>query len=479
MKKLRIKGHTTIELKDAKTGKVEKFENDNMVTNALNYYLQDVGAFNGNPILTSDVRDNLIPNLLGGLILLDGTLTESAETIICPTGKKMVGNGSYDITADGQDGVTELGSWNATESGWQFDGTFKEVWDFSNTQANGTIRCACLTSATHGYIGEGNATSGGSKPWNAAGRKNDLSYPGTPIGINIDGGTYQPDRVVHASRTNNTITMVDEYNIVRTSGHIEEHMSETGKIKLVTHKAPIKKLDVRYGAGQEFIPTTETEVALNSNFAAALNQNNPNHYKKYGDTFVLFAGLVGVDYGQGQWGRIPANGTLHVARINADNTASYFAIPNPKGATYLDINVFSIVVSATTIGFMSYSDGYYFVNLNTPADVTIEESGTSLIDFCYPDLEVAGGAGTKIDIGARKCYPDNGWRNGSNFYKYETYLGDNRLTNLLVSDAQNNKSTALYKSQNYLATINNLAEPVVKTAEKTMKVTYVLSFDEE
>ena len=128
---------------------------------------------------------------------------------------------------------------------------------------------------------------------------------------------------------------------------------------------------------------------------------------------------------------------------------------------------------------MSYSDGYYFVNLNTPADVTIEESGTSLIDFCYPDLEVAGGAGTKIDIGARKCYPDNGWRNGSNFYKYETYLGDNRLTNLLVSDAQNNKSTALYKSQNYLATINNLAEPVVKTAEKTMKVTYVLSFDEE
>jgi hypothetical protein len=31
----------------------------------------------------------------------------------------------------------------------------------------------------------------------------------------------------------------------------------------------------------------------------------------------------------------------------------------------------------------------------------------------------------------------------------------------------------------YLATINNLAQPVVKTANKTTKVTYTVTFDDE
>ena len=36
----------------------------------------------------------------------------------------------------------------------------------------------------------------------------------------------------------------------------------------------------------------------------------------------------------------------------------------------------------------------------------------------------------------------------------------------------------LMKDDRYLATINNLAEPVVKTSSKTMKVTYTLTFEE-
>jgi hypothetical protein len=36
----------------------------------------------------------------------------------------------------------------------------------------------------------------------------------------------------------------------------------------------------------------------------------------------------------------------------------------------------------------------------------------------------------------------------------------------------------LYKTTNYLATINNLETPITKSNEKTMKVTYILSFDD-
>lgn len=40
---MKIHGHSTIELRNVKTGKVEKYEDDNMVTNALQRFLQDTG----------------------------------------------------------------------------------------------------------------------------------------------------------------------------------------------------------------------------------------------------------------------------------------------------------------------------------------------------------------------------------------------------------------------------------------------------
>ena len=39
-------------------------------------------------------------------------------------------------------------------------------------------------------------------------------------------------------------------------------------------------------------------------------------------------------------------------------------------------------------------------------------------------------------------------------------------------------SLYVMKDPRYLATINNLSEPVVKTSSKTMKVTYTLTFEE-
>ena len=36
----------------------------------------------------------------------------------------------------------------------------------------------------------------------------------------------------------------------------------------------------------------------------------------------------------------------------------------------------------------------------------------------------------------------------------------------------------IIKDVRYLATINNLSEPVVKTSSKTMKVTYTITFEE-
>ena len=247
---MKIKGHSIIELTDVKTGKKEVYENDNMVTNALDKYFEDVGAFNTSPLYDTNVRNDLIPKLLGGLLILDTELQEDANNIICPTGVKMIGNGAYNVSSGNESEVTELGTYDQVESHWTSDGKMVFVWNFSTSQANcdpdsgQQIKCLCLTSANHGYIGEGNANSGKYFPVNGTYRRSDYTLSGTPNSISIDGKEYQNSRIVHASKASNTITMIDLYNFVRTGDHIEEHMSETGKIKLITYKEPIKKLDL-------------------------------------------------------------------------------------------------------------------------------------------------------------------------------------------------------------------------------------------
>lgn len=470
---MKIKGHSVIELTDVNTGKVERYSDNNMLTNAIDYYLQDVGLVNQNPVFTSDVRNNLVNQLMGGLLLLDENLTESAENIICPSGVKMVGNGSYNISSTAEDDVTELGSWNATESRWMSDGSYKMVWDFRTDQANGVIKCACLTSANHGFIGEGNSTSGAYRPRSGTGRRSDYTYSGSASSILIDGGNNQGSRIVHASRTNNTITMIDEYNLIRTTDHINEHMSETGKIKLKTYIAPFKKIDIRYNQAQDYMPATVTEISIPSAFVTALNHGNPYWYHKMGDTFCIVTGLVGVDYGQGQWARIPANGTMHILRINANNTLSYFAIPNPKGSSNLDLLLESILVSIDTLAFAESNFGAWFIDLSDTTDFSNEAGWTyGSVDFFYPSANVAFADGVKIDLGERKCYYANCWRNSGDSSQCNTYLNDNPLTNSYLF------GTGISKSTNYLATINNLSEPVTKTDNKTMKVTYTLSFDD-
>ena len=54
-----MKGHSKIELKDVNTGKVQTFENDNMVTNALKYFLADYCPAH-NCLIDSNIRNKNI-----------------------------------------------------------------------------------------------------------------------------------------------------------------------------------------------------------------------------------------------------------------------------------------------------------------------------------------------------------------------------------------------------------------------------------
>jgi hypothetical protein len=152
---MKIKGKTIIELNDAKTGKlVQRTEDNNMLTNALTKFYKQGGITNPSAFNAGAIRSDALHYLLGGVLLLDTALTEDADIIRVPTGVGMTGNGVYDVLNSGN--PTELGSWNETESGWQQDGSYKMVWDYTTSQGNGTIACVCLTSLYGGYRGAGN-----------------------------------------------------------------------------------------------------------------------------------------------------------------------------------------------------------------------------------------------------------------------------------------------------------------------------------
>ena len=173
-----IKGHTLIDLKNIHTGEVEHWEDDNMVTNALTYFMAQGGMTNPTA-LNNYIRGDIIKYLLGGVMLLDTALTEQATNVRVPVGVGMTANGAMEIL--NSEAPTELGSWNASESGWQQDGSFKMVWDWTTSQGNGTINCVSLTNRYQGMRGIGNK-SGGSKTNSVS--RNDYN---TTVGYTVDG----------------------------------------------------------------------------------------------------------------------------------------------------------------------------------------------------------------------------------------------------------------------------------------------------
>lgn len=160
---MKIKGNTQIILSDAKTGKVVQHINeDNIVTTGIGEYLKNHGMLNTTPF-SQEIRTNLIEGLFGGILLLDSEQTESVNTHYVESGTKMVANAVYDYASTGT--PTEMGSYNAVESGWQDTdhSVFRFVYDWSTSQGNCAIgqeiSCVCLTSKYHGYEGEGNSQS--------------------------------------------------------------------------------------------------------------------------------------------------------------------------------------------------------------------------------------------------------------------------------------------------------------------------------
>lgn len=146
-----MKGITTFELTDVNTGEKEVFTDTNMFTNALDSIFNRAPYYFNNALLQkfNQVSEELLTptnkKALGGLLLFPERIEEDAENLYAPADNKPTGIASNDAYA-GED--SRRGSYDST-SGPVTNG-YRFVWNFTTAQANGKISCACLTSAKGG-----------------------------------------------------------------------------------------------------------------------------------------------------------------------------------------------------------------------------------------------------------------------------------------------------------------------------------------
>lgn len=145
----KLHGHLKMELFDAKTQKLIKtVEKDNMVTNALQYMLNNVAG--GTPGNLNGLMMPVATRALGGLMLFSDSLDEHPSNIHFPFGQNQNGDYSYFVAGAGRGVNTSnpmAGSLNAAESGPTNRG-YVSVWDFGTSQANGRIKAAALTQCS-------------------------------------------------------------------------------------------------------------------------------------------------------------------------------------------------------------------------------------------------------------------------------------------------------------------------------------------
>ena len=143
-----LHGSATIELTNA-DGSKHIVKHDNMITNAVNDMLT---SFRGEMPLVmrmASTGDSFVKHLFGGIMLFNERLTDDPADYAINT-TKITGYASQDAY-NGTD--LARGSANLAESGLQEDGSYKLVFDFSTSQANGNIQSIGLCPNVMGQIG--------------------------------------------------------------------------------------------------------------------------------------------------------------------------------------------------------------------------------------------------------------------------------------------------------------------------------------
>lgn len=530
-----LKGTATIELTDVKTGKKEVVKHDNLVTNAINdlLTLNPMGMRfrtysntqnNSTDTSATDMYHEMggsfetgmmpiCPNAVGGILLYEDALEEDPAKYYAPMDNLLVGYSSNDVNTTEN---TRRGSMNQTESGPLEDGTgYRFVFDFTTSQANGTIASLGLTSMRGGKAGYGS-------------EEDLVGYPMLVVDMDDTRVTqvYSLDDMWFAR--NNHVAVDTENNWVYYARLMTANTVAVGKLKF-----PVDTIGIITAPSatpdKVVAETTLTTTTFGAVASSTLAYKDYSRSYAFAGTFV--DGDDGYIWGFQHKGNVAGNssGTATVLWIKISKTDFSFTegewilnaqlLPfgmseyNEAGSFAANRKQFrnNSIIKGGRLYALKYDQmGVYSINLENPADIQLMECDFT-ISAIFPQTSSLGNNyvafGTNvIEMGDVIAYK-NAYINGGKIHRagcgttsrvslgvfqkhsVNKAMESNSVTRahygpffLTYYDFYYSYSNSYYHyyypvvwlMTPYLATINNLETPVTKTADKTMKITYIL-----
>lgn len=499
-----LKGTTKIELTNVKTGEVEVIEKHNLVTNAVPSLLENPFAWQlKSQYLAGYFAGNILPlcpNLFGGILLYEDAIPENVDQLYAQPDNKLIGYSSNNVN-DKTDIMR--GSMNQNESGALEDGSgYRFVFDFTTAQANGTISALGLTSKWGGIAGCGSA----------------------------DFKNTQSPKVFFDSVNNSAIGFsekwayanalcYDENTGIITSAYV------SGQNKVCVQKIQANTKSWKLRRSMSMVDYTQVQPAeyLETTVFASASTSNAHRYCAMcdgGDGYIW-----GFEHANNADGNSSGKASVNWIKIKLEDLSF------EEGTWQIDAQIYRLGYQYTTPGqwvnrtaqecnavvlggylyCINYGKtGLYKINLSNVTDISFFEhpnkniiipgKGTigniENLYYGFANLAVAGnkvcmwnGYLNKDEIVRNACnvnsYADgtsslnDGWIDQSgNFYPQRQCIGMHNIKMGAFSIGYNPGNSAVHAymllDAPYLATINNLPAPVQKTADKTMKITYIL-----
>ena len=444
-----LKGNTKIELTNIHTGKKEVIEKHNTFTNAISKLLEYYTA-TGQPIYYGS-SNPFLPLSTVGLsgIYLSSEILDEKTTIVDP--RTIVGYAGYKVDTSGS---KYMGSLNSNESK-KLDNGYQYVWDFGTDRANGIISAVGLTSGTSNVVSNSN-----NFPYNLVQNVQTGRYIiNLPwVGQCIDCTEFGK-KFMFATLT--TPTTVKFTQIQITYGIVT--LNDTPIYKIIKEET-VTIPDLNITLANYYYDSTCCYISFDvaNKFYYLIT---PNKYIRFNANTLNYDASFGVK-------SMPSN------LLYKESSVSYAGVINGYMYKYKTYDLYRWKVDSPESNSkyleLSSSDktplnsvGNYFISGNILLDP--EEKKVYTINNNYSDIgynpalvyPVASSDNTNIFLGA---YNDN--------------VGNNNLDSFRgYSSAQTHKyvpkcNTWYYP---YFATINNLVEPVTKTSDKAMKITYTVT----
>lgn len=459
-----LKGHTKIQLFDAKTGElVQETNDDNMVTNAISRLINPPLDFLvGSGINLNTVLSKTLPiqtTGMAGVMVFSNKIEENANHVLADNSDVSIGHAGSAYSGTN----TKRGTYNANESKALSNG-YRHVWDFSTDRANGDISCVCLTSKIGGDTGiDGNNDSKYGRQYIGGligSWSSDDFFPagiiekGKFCGAYINGNTinlnyyqgFDSDKIPLAKSSNVGSTLYksvsitcENYNVSGTNTKF--YTDDEGILKVWDRKytnlgSSIYQINIHYASVNILNGTKVDDKIITVDFS----------------TFPAGRYRVGTTgYG--------ADSYFYLCSAMKNYIVAWARLANPENSSY----PWELVFLDYNGKFVKYYDGTHW---NSTNDETCYDSYNNR-------LYVSAGTSPKwlpedgeIVRGVQIDFASGGLGRGVYCYKniFPFYI--------YGYSSSSTKGFGLYIDYTYLATINNLATTVTKTNGQTMKITY-------